>query len=80
MTNDKWYKEPDYSKNTTHYENFCIENKESDTLDGQVSGKRKILMGIPKIDGNWINWNVDLIEDKQSVDYWCYIAEVRKYS
>jgi hypothetical protein len=80
LTNDKWYKEPDYSKNTTHYEKFCLESKESDRLDGQVSGKKKILTDIPKIDGNWINWKVDLMEDKLSVEYWCYIAEIRKYS
>jgi hypothetical protein len=80
LTNDKWYKEPDYSKNKTHYEKFCIEKKESDTLDGWVSGKRKILKKVPQINGYWINWNIDILGNKQFVEYWCYIAEVRKYS
>ena len=71
LTNDGWYKKPDYSNCKVDYEQFNLNETSLESRSGHVSNKNKELNNIPKTKTKtqWIDW------DKEA-GFICYIAEI----
>ncbi len=69
LTNDGWYKKPDYSNCKVKYEEFDLNKTNPGSRSGHVSNKNKELNNIPKTKTQWIDW------DKEA-GFICYIAQI----
>ena len=69
LTNDGWYKKPDYSKCKVDYTQFNLNDEYKNKRSGTVSKKTRELSNIPKTNAEWYEW------DKEK-GFYCYVAEV----
>lgn len=69
LTNDGWYREPDYSNCKVDYKQFNLNETNLERRSGHVSKKHKELNSIPKTITKWIDW-------EKEAGFICYIAEI----
>lgn len=57
LTNEGWYKDPDYSKCKVDYTKFNLNDEYKNERSGIVSKKCLNLINIPKIKADWYEWD-----------------------